>query len=212
MKEFSGGWEHHYRKHRQPWAGAVHDRPKLQTGQKVLEAGCGNGKYLGELLKNDIKITAFDFSENAVYACKRGISKPEDKSRAEMLVADCRSLPFRDSVFDTAFYRHVTGHMMDEGRNRSAEETVRVLKEGGLLYFTGFSAEDLRAGKGEETEENSYLKGTGIMTHYFTEDEVRELFSGLREVSVKTVRWTMRVRGVDHTRAEINAIFKKAPP
>lgn len=209
MKESSGGWESHYRKHRQPWAGPVHDCPALPKGLKVLEAGCGNGKHLGELLNNDIHITAFDFSENAVNSCKKTLSRPLRGNAAGLLVADCRNLPFRDSVFDTTFYRHITGHMQREERKKSAEECIRVMKEDGLLHFTGFSVEDLRAGKGAGIEKNSYLKGNGIMTHYFTEEEVRELFSGLQEVCVKTVRWKMRIRGTDHTRAEINAVFRK---
>ena len=208
MTEPIDGWELHYSKHRQPWAGTVHDIPAMPGGSRVLEAGCGNGKFLSELLKENIQITAFDFSEKAISTC-RDLSCSNKEKRAELLAADCRSLPFRDSVFDTAFYRHVTGHITVNGRNRSSEECIRVLKEGGLLYFTGFSVEDLRAGKGTPVEENSYLRGNGIMTHYFTEEEVRELFQNMKEISLETVRWKMRIRGEDHTRAEISAVFQK---
>ena len=209
MPESYGGWESHYEKHRRPWAGAIQDRPKIPAGLNVLEAGCGNGKHLEELLYSDVHITAFDFSASAVDACKRGISCRDDKNRAELLAADCRNLPFSDSVFDIAFYRHVTGHMACEDRKISAEECIRVLKEGGELHFTGFSVEDMRAGKGDETENNSYLRGSGIMTHYFTEEEVRDLFSRLHEISLRTVRWKMRIRGKDYPRAEIAAVFRK---
>ncbi|WP_048148699.1 class I SAM-dependent methyltransferase [Methanolacinia paynteri] len=204
------GWEKHYRKHRQPWAGTVPDRPVIPEGSVVLEAGCGNGKFLKELLKDNIKICAFDFSEKAVDTCKKDISCCNTGRRADLLTADCTDLPFRDSAFDTAFYRHVTGHLDETGRKKSAGECTRVLKDGGLLYFTGFSVEDMRAGNGVETEQNSFLRGNGILTHYFTEEEVRRLFPGLDEISVKTIRWNMRVRGTDHARAEINAVFRKS--
>ena len=175
----------------------------------VMEAGCGNGKFLKELLKDDIIITAFDFSEKAVDTCKNNLSGNNTRAKTVLLTADCRELPFRNSVFDAAFYRHVTGHLGGGDRNKSAREAIRVLNEGGFLYFTGFSVMDLRAGKGTETEQSSFIRGNGIMTHYFTEEEVRQLFSGLHEISVKTVTWNMRIRGTDHIRAEINAVFRK---
>lgn len=203
------GWEQHYQKNRQPWGGTVHCRPELPKGSTVLEAGCGNGKFLKELLKDDINITAFDFSENAIYSCKEEISCYNAGAKAKLFIADCRDLPFKDSVFDAAFYRHVTGHLEEADRQKSANECSRVLKENGFIYFTGFSVEDMRAGKGSETEDSSYLRGNGIMTHYFTESEVRQLFSGLQEEYIETVRWKMRVRGTDHIRAEINAAFRK---
>ncbi|MBN1432675.1 MAG: class I SAM-dependent methyltransferase [Methanomicrobiaceae archaeon] len=209
MPESCSRWESHYKKHRRPWAGAIRDRPKLPADLNVLEAGCGNGKHLGELLYSDVHTTAFDFSANAVAACKKGISCRDDKNRAELLVADCRYLPFRNSTFDIAYYRHVTGHMACEDRQISAEECIRVLKEKGELHFTGFSVEDMRAGKGDEIENKSYMRGSGIITHYFTEEEVRKLFSGLHEISLRTVRWKMRIRGKDYMRAEIAAVFRK---
>jgi len=205
----SGGWDNHYDKHRRPWAGAVHGPPLPEMGGRVLEAGCGNGKFLEELLKEDNSITAFDFSEKAVKSCRNIAGSHKDGREPGLMTADCRTLPFRDFVFDSACYRHVTGHMVYEDRKILAFEAGRVLKENGTLFFTGFSTEDMRAGKGKEIEKNTFLKGNGIMTHYFTENEVRELFSRLKEVSLKTVRWNMRIRGKDYTRAEIAAIFQK---
>lgn len=209
MTEFFDGWDYHYKTQKHMWAGAVHDRLKLKRGGRVLEAGCGNGKLLQSLLKEDVDITAFDISENAISLCRGNIHSDNIAACARLLTADCRNLPFRDSVFDEIIYRHVSGHLDMEGRKRLAIEAKRVLKDDGKLFFTGFSVEDMRAGKGIETEYNSFLKGNGIMTHYFSEEEVRELFSGLKEVSVNTVRWSMRVRNIDHTRAEVKAVFRK---
>lgn len=209
MAEYSAGWDDHYRRHGRAWAGTVRNRQALPTGANVLEAGCGNGKHLEGLLNENLRVTAFDFSRNAVAECRKNLCRHPGYGNAEIVGADCRDLPFRDSVFDVAFYRHVTGHLTEADRKRSADECRRVLKKDGILYFTGFSTGDMRAGKGIETEKNSYLKGNGIMTHCFSEEEVRDLFSDLEEISIETEEWTLRIRGTDHMRAEINGVFKK---
>jgi hypothetical protein len=65
----------------------------------------------------------------------------------------------------------------------------------------------MRNGTGKKVEDSTFLRGTGVLTHYFTENEVKTLFSPLIRESVRTRYWTMRVRGRDLRRAEIVAVF-----
>jgi ubiquinone/menaquinone biosynthesis C-methylase UbiE len=90
-----------------------------------------------------------------------------------------------------------------------AEEAARVLQPGGLLLVQEFSVEDMRHGTGRAVEDATFLRGAGIITHYFTEPEIEALFSTLRKESVTTRYWTLRVRGRDLLRAEIAAVFVK---
>jgi hypothetical protein len=53
------------------------------------------------------------------------------------------------------------------------------------------------------------LRGNGISTHYFSAEDTRGLFSGLSCESLSESRWTLRIRGKDHQRSEIQAIFRK---
>lgn len=206
MTADSGGWDEHYRRHRNPWAGAVYDEISFPAGARVLEAGCGNGKYTEVLLGSGASVTAVDYSKNAARSCTENI---RPNGNVSVVVADLRELPFTDGIFDAVICRHVTGHMAAEDRAKSVLECRRVLADRGRVYFTGFSSEDLRAGKGRKVEEGSYVKGNGLMTHYFTEREVGELFSGFSEISLWTVEWNLRVRGEDHRRAEIRGVFEK---
>ena len=91
-----------------------------------------------------------------------------------------------------------------------AAEAVRVTAPGGRLHLRVFSREDLRAGAGREVEDGSRLRATGVLTHYFTEDEVASLFGSCRPLRLETVRWHLRVRGADLLRAEIEGAFE--PP
>ncbi|TRZ67401.1 MAG: class I SAM-dependent methyltransferase, partial [Methanothrix sp.] len=56
-------------------------------------------------------------------------------------------------------------------------------------------------------EERTFRRGRGILTHYFTEEEVIGLFGGLRPVSVGIDVRTTRIRGRDHLRSEVTAVF-----
>ena len=93
-----------------------------------------------------------------------------------------------------------------------ADEAVRVTAPGGRLHLRVFSREDLRAGAGREVEEGSRLRSTGVLTHYFTEDEVASLFGSSRALRLETVRWHLRVRGAALPRAEIEAAFEPPAP
>jgi len=99
-------------------------------------------------------------------------------SEADLLVGDVASLPFQDAVFDAVFAFHVIGHLRENDRHRAALEAARVLKGGASLFFLEFGVEDMRAGKGLEVEPNTFRRGGGILTHYFSEGEVLELGFG----------------------------------
>ena len=198
-------WDEDYRRRGDLWGGAPPPLPDLPAGAAVLELGCGNGKTLAALTRQPWSVTAVDISPRAVSLARR---RP-GTAAANLVVADAACLPFRGEVFDAVFLVHVAGHLPETGRRNVASAVCRVLRPGGAAFFRAFSVEDMRAGKGVETEAQTFSRGNGIITHYFTETEVEELFAPLAPVSVRTRRWQMRIRGGDLPRAEIEAVFRK---
>ncbi len=201
-------WEEDYSRRGRVWGGAVHNLPPIGCGERVLELGCGNGKTSRALLGLTSKVVGIDLSASAVRLCR---AHAPGSSGGQFALADARSLPFFDAVFDAVVAFHVIGHVPEEERVRSAHETARVLRAGGTLFFSGFSPEDFRAGTGCETEPGTFIRKNGIATHYFSEDEVLALFRGLTPCECATRRWTMTVRGQALPRAEIAAAFTKNP-
>ena len=202
----AGTWEREYAAKGRIWGGAAHNLPEIPRGERVLEIGCGNGKTSRTLTERGCEVVGIDLSRSALDLCR---SEVPINAGGEILLADARSLPFEDRAFFAVFALHVIGHLPKEGRERAAQEASRVLRPGGTLYFTGFSREDFRIGNGSEIEPGTILRKNGIATHYFSEEEVSDLFDGLCPLGCTTRRWTLTVRGQAFPRAEIAAIFTK---
>ena len=196
-------WDKDYRSRGRLWGSATKDLPDLPEGSAVLELGCGNGKTLSAMAGRGWRITALDISAEALRLSR--IAAPE----AFFLLADVRRLPFRDESFDAVFAFHITGHLLLADRKGAAAEAMRVLRRRGKLFLREFGAEDMRSGRGYEIEPRTFRRGGGVITHYFTEDEITELFSGMEPLSVQSRCWTMRIVGQDMMRSEIEAIFEK---
>lgn len=209
-KEDLLAWNREYREKGRIWRGAPPKLPNLPAGSKVLELGCGNGKTLTAMLNRPWRIAALDLSPLAVRLGREMAASLRDAApEADLLVGDVASLPFKDAVFDAVFAFHVIGHLREGDRHRAAVEAARVLKGGASLFFLEFGVEDMRAGKGLEVEPRTFRRGGGILTHYFSEGEVQELFEMLRMVSIGTNRRRTRIRGRDHVRSEVVAKFIK---
>ncbi|MBP1928443.1 SAM-dependent methyltransferase [Methanolinea mesophila] len=172
-------------------------RSPLLKGDQIPVTMVSNG--------NPVEIVGADFSREALRLCR---ARSTFRS-VRFVAADARCLPFRDGIFSLVLMLHVAGHVTKRGREAVAREASRVLTPEGELYFAGFARGDMREGKGPEIEPHTFRRNDGTITHYFTEDEVRELFSSLDPVRVETRKWELRVRGLSHPRAEINAYFKK---
>jgi SAM-dependent methyltransferase len=195
-------WDKDYASRGRLWGGAVKGLPDLAQGLTILELGCGDGKTLSALPGGG-RMVALDISPRALQLAHH--LRPD----ACFILADAACLPLHDEHFDAVFAFHVTGHLLAAERRALAQEAARVLADGGSLYFRDFGAEDMRAGQGEEVEPGTFRRGGGILTHYFTEEEVMGIFCELEPASIGTQSWTMRINGKDLKRAEVEAVFKK---
>ncbi|ONK73984.1 uncharacterized protein A4U43_C03F1600 [Asparagus officinalis] len=104
----------------------------VTPGSIVLDAGCGNGKYLG--FNSDCFYIGCDISPPLIDICAR--------RGHEVLVADAVNLPYRSNYGDAAISIAVLHHLSTESRRRKAvEELVRVVKKGGLVLITVWAVE-----------------------------------------------------------------------
>ena len=198
-------WDTAYATQGRLWGGVPLFISDLSGHSRVLDLGCGSGKLLKFLIGKMYECIGIDFSENACRLARKTVKNPD----MNLLIADVRQIPLRSCSIDAVFAYHVAGHLPAEDRSLLVEESAQVLSVGGKFIFCDFSVEDFRAGKGTEVEEHTYRRGNGILTHYFTEDEVRLLSEKFIIETIRTIRWPMKIRGTEYPRAEIAATFVK---
>ncbi|XP_066319512.1 tRNA (carboxymethyluridine(34)-5-O)-methyltransferase-like [Miscanthus floridulus] len=104
----------------------------LRPGSIVVDAGCGNGKYLG--FNPDCLFIGCDISPPLIEICAgRG---------HEVLVADAVNLSYRNDFGDAAISIAVLHHLSTDDRRRKAiEELIRVVRRGGLVLITVWARE-----------------------------------------------------------------------
>lgn len=104
----------------------------LPSGSLVLDAGCGNGKYLG--LNPNCVFIGCDISPPLIKICA-------DRGH-EVLVADAVNLPYRTGFGDAAISIAVLHHLSTDNRRKKAiEELLRVVKKGGHVLITVWAVE-----------------------------------------------------------------------
>lgn len=183
-------------------------RTYLPPGSRVLDAGSGNGRYLGELSRNYTAIGA-DISLTALGNSRAQIARSE--RFAEHLGASIHSLPFKPGSFDGIICYGVLQHLFKEEREAAVSEFSRLLNPGGFIFFEAFGCEDMRCG-GEAPspfEEKTFARQNGIIYHYFTEKEVRMLFAEFELLELENVIKEKIFRGESYRRHMVRGVFRK---
>jgi len=100
----------------------------LPRDGRILEAGCGLGRWIAYFAHNGYRLTGLDVTAD-------GMRQLRSKDvNAELVQGDVRGLPFRENSFDAVLSLGVLEHI-EEGPEHALEEVVRVLKPGGTLFF-----------------------------------------------------------------------------
>lgn len=94
---------------------------------KVLDVGCGTGKYAAYLASKGCEVIGVDVSKNAVELAR----KYHPKQRFEVAFAEL--LPFKNESFDAVYCFDVLEHVNDPVV--ALKEMRRVLKKDGTLLF-----------------------------------------------------------------------------
>jgi len=103
----------------------------LIPGERVLDLGCGNGRYFEFLKKGNIDYFGVDSSEKLIEIAKKRNPK------ARFQTADALSLPFPENYFDKVYSVAVLHQIpSNEFRLQFLKEVKRILKPGGLLILT----------------------------------------------------------------------------
>jgi ubiquinone/menaquinone biosynthesis C-methylase UbiE len=106
----------------------VAEKLSLRKGELFLDAGCGSGLFLSEIIKK-VQVTGLgvDFSESHIRFAK------ENFPQINFLIASVEALPFPSSCFDKILSYSVL-HCLDDWKN-AIDEFLRVSKKGGKILI-----------------------------------------------------------------------------
>ncbi|MBU3967061.1 MAG: class I SAM-dependent methyltransferase [Euryarchaeota archaeon] len=142
---------------------------------RLLDAGCGSGKYSIPLQMRGFEVIGVDVSLDALKMAAKGSVCRE--LYMKFLAGDICHLPFQDASFDIVWCYGVLQHLLSDERELAICEFRRILSSGGRLFLEVFGDEDMRYG-GIEIEPNTFKRKKGIIYHYFNINELNGLLGG----------------------------------
>ena len=113
----------------------------VRLGDKVLDAGCGPGRFTAAAARLGATVTALDISERQLELAEERVGEAGMAKRIDAFVrADVSDLSmFPDDHFDVVIcYGGALSYVCDQ-RHKAATELVRVVRPGGVLLISVMS-------------------------------------------------------------------------
>lgn len=117
------------------WKGQLIDQMRLESGQRILDVGCGTGT-LALLVKEkhpEVDVIGLDPDSEILAIARRKAQRSAADIRFDVGYAD--RLPYQDSSFDRVVSSLVFHHLPHETKILALREIWRVLRPGGELHL-----------------------------------------------------------------------------
>ncbi|WP_233842873.1 class I SAM-dependent methyltransferase [Dyella sp. 2HG41-7] len=106
--------------------------PTTMQGQSVLDAGCGSGRYMLQMLRRGAtRGTGIDLSEAMLARARSEIGAHPDGVHVAWMQGSLMALPVLDAYADTSVCGLVVGHL--ENLHQALSELRRVTRPGGTI-------------------------------------------------------------------------------
>jgi len=153
-----------------PFIRALIKKAALKRGDRVLDAGCGQGFFSKLICDLGFDVVGVDLSVEGIKTARRNCSNP----KAEFGVADIMSLPY-ESTFDCVYNRSCS---LYNRRNLQecggiTETLFRYVKPGGVLIFDYYTKLSPR----EESRSWTYHQLGSIKEHFARFPQAKVYFS-----------------------------------
>ena len=168
------------------------DMPRIVQSLKdsgastVLDLGSGTGRHVVYLARRGFTVLGLDNSPEGIAVTRRWLA--EEGLEADLqLQSMTERLPYADGFFDAVISVQVIHHADIATIRKIVQEITRVLKRGGFLFVTVPGLENGGPFSSwtktfEQVEPNTFIPldgpERGLPHHYFTPQELREVFGG----------------------------------
>jgi SAM-dependent methyltransferase len=150
---------------------------KANNVKKVLELGAGHGRDTAFFATNGTQVDALDYSVVAIDILNKITKEKRLAIKSQTFDVAKNPLPFADGYFDTVYsYMLFNMRFSEDELHLIFSEMRRVLKPGGLNFFSVRNHHDKSYGKGIEVDKGIY-DIDGFQIRFFTEKQIEGLVS-----------------------------------
>jgi ubiquinone/menaquinone biosynthesis C-methylase UbiE len=158
-------------------------------GQKLLDFGCGKGESSVIFSRIGYDVFGFDLSPNNIAIARRLADQHGITEKTHFSVSAAEKLDYPSEYFDLVAGTDILHHV-DIGR--ALEESLRVLKKGGLAIFH----EPIRVPAFDTLRETALgrwlIPSTASLDHHITEDEKKLTGSDLQIIKTFDAGFSMQ--------------------
>jgi len=105
-----------------------------KVGGRFLDAGCGTGDFIPDLVARQGKVTALDFAEDMIEQSRARMARRRLDKQVTFVVGDVTNLEYDDNFFDAIIGVGLIEYLTDY--RAALREFHRVLKPGGIAIVT----------------------------------------------------------------------------
>lgn len=183
----------------------------------ILDLGCGYGRVAKYLLpqRTFSGYVGVDSSiEMLSLFRKRYLSQPEEQKTPLLLVhGNITDVPIKDTTIDTVVVSAVFLHNHKKYTKTAIAECARVLREGGVVHAVNNFPNSLSFIGLQGYLYLLFLKCIGKgdkngPVRYFTESEIRQLFSAFHSVSITRIGFEFLPKRILILPARVNAFYR----
>ena len=174
---------------------------RYQPGDKILDAGCGNGRNLKWFYKLDCKIFGLDISSDDIEYCKEIYTH----QRENFIKASIERIPFEENSFDHVICNAVLHFAKDLSQYLEMfKELLRIVRPDGSLFIRTASNFGLES-KFELLEDGIYKLPDGSIRFLLTEELLKQLKEQHNISFLEIVKTTI----VENKRCMTTLVLKK---
>ncbi|HVZ98787.1 MAG TPA: class I SAM-dependent methyltransferase [Caulobacterales bacterium] len=143
---------------------------KDQRKLKLIDLGCGNGRFLRQVLETFPRLRTTGVDLSPAY-CAEAKARLAPWRQAEVVSAAIERAPFDDGVFDAATMIFLLHELPPRVRREAAREAARIIKPGGVLVI----ADSIQAGDAADLDRMLEYFPIGFHEPYFASYQSEEL-------------------------------------
>ena len=160
-------------------------RLKTRGASTILDLGSGTGRHAVYLARSSFSVFGLDSSPEGISVTRQWLA--DQGLEADLrLQSMTEELPYEDAFFDAVVSVQVIHHADMATIRQVVQEIGRVLKTDGFLFVTVPKLRN-QGTAFEQVEPGTFIPldgpEKGLPHHYFTPQELREVFGGLFEIA-----------------------------